>query len=81
MGKAKLRRNTKKKLTLVKEEWADKNAEDIREWVQENANHPIFMAIAERIGYDATGRKDSVNDLKAICDEYRKFVENPDFFA
>ena len=71
----------KEKIDAVKEEWTDKNAEDIREWVKENANHPIFMAIAERIGYDATGRKDSVNELNTICEEYRKFIENPDFFA
>ena len=71
----------KEKIDAVKEEWEDKNAENIREWVQENANHPIFMAIAERIGYDATGRKDRVNDLDTICEEYRKFTENPDFFG
>ena len=71
----------KEKIDAVKEESTDKNAEDIREWVRENANHPIFMAIAERIGYDATGRKDSVNDLDTICEEYRKFTENPDFFG
>ena len=71
----------KEKIDAVKEEWEDKNADDIREWVRENANHPIFMAIAERIGYDATGRKDPINDLKTICGEYRKFTENPDFFG
>ena len=71
----------KEQIDVVKEEWEDKNTEDIREWVRENANHPIFMAIAERIGYDATGRKDDVNDLNTICEEYRKFVENPDFFS
>ncbi len=71
----------KEKIDAVKEEWEEKNTEDIREWVRENANHPIFMAIAERIGYDATGRKDPINDLKAICEEYRKFIENPDFFG
>ena len=71
----------KEQIDVVKEEWEDKNTEDIREWVRENANHPIFMAIAERIGYDATGRKDDVNDLNTICEEYRKFIENPDFFA
>ena len=71
----------KEKIDAVKEEWEDKNIEDIREWVRENANHPIFMAIAERIGYDATGRKDSVNELNTICEEYRKFIENPDFFG
>lgn len=71
----------KEKIDVVKEEWIDKNATDIREWVRENANHPIFMAIAERIGYDATGRKDPINDLDVICEEYRKFTENPDFFV
>lgn len=71
----------KEQIDAVKEEWEDKNVADIREWVRENANHPIFMAIAEHIGYDATGRKDPVNDLNTICEEYRKFTENPDFFA
>ena len=70
------------KIGAVKEELADKNAEDIRRWIKDNANHPIFMAIAERIGYDATGRKDPINDLNMICDEYRRFSdENPDFFG
>ena len=45
-------------------------------------DEPIFMAIAKRIGYDATGRKDSINDFKIICEEYRRFSdENPDFFG
>ena len=71
----------KEKRDAVKEALADKNAEDIRQWVRENANHPIFMAMAEHIGYDATGRIDPVNDLNAICDEYRRFTEDPDFFG
>ena len=71
----------KEKIDAIKEEWTDKDTEDIREWVRENANHPIFMAIAERIGYDAAGRKDSLNELNTICEEYRKFTENPNFFA
>ena len=73
----------KEKIEAVKEALADKNAEDIRQWVQENDNHPIFMAMAERIGYDATGRKDPINDLNAICDEYHRFrnTEDPDFFG
>ena len=73
----------KEKINAVKEELADKNTEDIRQWVRENANHSIFMAIADRIGYDATGRKDPVNDLNAIYDEYRRFrdTEDPDFFG
>ena len=71
----------KEKIEAVKEALADKNAEDIRQWVRENANHPIFMAMADHIGYDATGRIDPVNDLNAICDEYRRFTEDPDFFG
>ena len=35
--------------------------------------YPIFMAIAEHIGYDATGRKDPKNDLDKICEEFKKF--------
>ena len=40
-------------------------------------NYPIFMAIAEHIGYDATGRKDPINDLDKILVEYRKFEKKP----
>lgn len=37
-------------------------------------DYPIFMATADRIGYDATGREDSVNDLlDTIYPEYQKF--------
>lgn len=73
----------KERIDAVKEALADKNAEDTRQWVRENANRPIFMAMAERIGYDATGREDLVNDLDAIYDEYQKFrgTEDPDFFG
>ena len=72
----------KEKIDAVKEELADKNAEDIRQWIKENANYPIFMAIAEHIGYDATGRKIPTNDLNMICEEYRRFSdENPDSFG
>lgn len=71
----------KEKIDAVKEALADKNAEDIREWVRENANHPIFMAMAEHIGYDATGREDPINDLDAICEEYHRFRGDPDFFG
>jgi type I restriction enzyme M protein len=39
-------------------------------------NYPIFMAMAERIGYDATGRDDSQNDLDTIYNEYQKFKAN-----
>ena len=37
-------------------------------------DYPIFMAIAEKIGYDATGKKTAVNELKIIGEELRKFI-------
>lgn len=36
--------------------------------------YKIFMAIAEHIGYDATGRKDQKNDLDEIYKEFKKFI-------
>ena len=80
-SESRIKEEYKEKIEAVKEALADKNSEDIRQWVRENANHPIFMAMAEHIGYDATGRIDPVNDLNAICDEYRRFTEDPDFFG
>ncbi len=49
-------------------------------------NYPIFMAIAEQIGYDATGRATNQNDLLDIAPELVRFLEQqnnaPDsFFA
>lgn len=35
--------------------------------------YKIFMAIAEHIGYDATGRKDPKNDLDKIYEEFKRF--------
>jgi type I restriction enzyme M protein len=35
--------------------------------------YKIFMAIAEHIGYDATGRRDPQNELATVYEEYRKF--------
>ena len=71
----------REKINGVKEELSDKNSEDFRQWIQNNANYPIFMASAERIGYDATGRKDPINDLDMICEEFQRFMKNPDFFG
>jgi len=43
-------------------------------------NYPIFMAVAEHIGYDATGRKIQQNDLDTITEEYHKFVSSPNTY-
>lgn len=45
-----------------------KKAED-----EKLGKYKIFMAIAEHIGYNATGRKDSKNDLDEIHEEFKKF--------
>lgn len=37
-------------------------------------DYPIFMAIAEQIGYDATGKKTAVNELDIIGEELKKFI-------
>jgi len=44
---------------------------------EKTGTYPIFMSIAEHIGYDATGRKDPINDLDKILEEYQKFEKNP----
>ncbi|UYV11921.1 MAG: N-6 DNA methylase [Phycisphaera sp.] len=39
-------------------------------------DYPIFMAIAEDIGYDATGRPTATNELETIATELARFVES-----
>lgn len=38
-------------------------------------DYPIFMAIAEQIGYDATGKKTATNELDMIGEELKKFID------
>ncbi len=42
---------------------------------RELVDYPIFMAIAEEIGYDATGKKTAINELDIIGEELKKFIE------
>ena len=42
---------------------------------KELPDYPIFMAIAENIGYDATGKKTAINELDVIGEELKKFIE------
>lgn len=37
-------------------------------------NYPIFMAIAENIGYDAVGRKSGINELEQISVDLEQFI-------
>lgn len=40
---------------------------------EKTTNYPVFMAIAEHIGYDATGRTDRQNDLNNILEKFKEF--------
>lgn len=67
----------------VKEEYAEWEGErrDIlsSDYANQKADqlidYPIFMAIAEKIGYDATGKETGVNELVEIGEELKKFME------
>lgn len=39
-------------------------------------DYPIFMAITEDIGYDATGRPTATNELETVASELARFVEH-----
>ncbi|MDR0744669.1 MAG: SAM-dependent methyltransferase, partial [Holosporales bacterium] len=39
-------------------------------------NYPIFMAIAQEIGYDATGKPTAKNELETISEELTKFINS-----
>lgn len=41
---------------------------------QELPNYPVFMAIAENIGYDATGRPSKINEFDSIAADLRRFI-------
>ena len=57
------------------EELQDQLRTDYQESKQkELPDYPILMAIADEIGYDATGRPIEQNDLKEIGEELKKFI-------
>lgn len=58
--------NLKSKLT---EDYQQRKQSDL-------PDYPIFMAIAEEIGYDATGKKTNNNELEVIGEELKKFITN-----
>lgn len=41
-------------------------------------DYSIFMAIAEEIGYDATGKKTATNELHVIGEELKEFIKSID---
>ena len=59
------------KIANLKEQLEERFAEMYK---TEMIDYPIFMAIAEQIGYDATGKETSVNELEMIGNELKKFI-------
>jgi type I restriction enzyme M protein len=47
---------------------------------EKQENYPIYMAMAERIGYTASGKDDVVNDLVKILEHYKRFEKLPRTF-
>jgi len=60
------------KVAALKEELAEKYLEEKKNVLDD---YPIFMAIAEDIGYDATGRQTNNNELEEISVELARFIE------
>ena len=63
----------KEKVENLREELSEKYFESKQ---AELPDYPIFMAIAEDIGYDATGNRTGNNELDEIGKELKKFIEN-----
>lgn len=59
-------------------------ASDDYKRLETDQKYEIFMAIAEHIGYDATGRPTQLNELDSIAEELTRFLkhqhENPNGF-
>lgn len=63
----------KQKIDSLKEQLNDSFAEMYK---TEMLDYPIFMAIAEQIGYDATGKETPVNELDMIGKELKEFIKS-----
>lgn len=69
--KTKIQNEYKDKVNFLKEELTDKYLTAKQTTLDD---YPIFMAIAEDIGYDATGRETQNNELTEIGKELSKFI-------
>jgi type I restriction enzyme M protein len=56
----------------LKETMADLYFEEKQKSLED---YPIFMAIAEEIGYDATGKSTTQNELVTIGEHLKKFIK------
>ena len=69
--KSKVQTAFTEKVNLLKDELLDSYFSEKQKLLD---NYPIFMAIAEDIGYDATGRNTNNNELVEISKELSKFI-------
>ena len=69
--KTTLQQQFTEKVNMFKEEMTEKYFEAKQNLLDD---YPIFMAIAEDIGYDATGRETKTNELIEIGIELQKFI-------
>lgn len=60
------------KIEFVKESLSESYLEQYKQALKD---YPIFMAIAEDIGYDATGKETGKNELPEISKELAKFIK------
>jgi len=59
-------------IDALKEALTEQYAEEKQQILDD---YPIFMAIAENIGYDATGKPTNTNELDFISEELARFIE------
>jgi type I restriction enzyme M protein len=71
--KSKLQTAFTEKINLLKEELLDLFYSEKQKILDD---YPIFMAIADDIGYDATGRNTNNNELVEISKELAKFINH-----
>ncbi|WP_212741824.1 N-6 DNA methylase [Campylobacter sp. MIT 12-5580] len=75
--KADIDQRHKKELELLQsrllESYSDKKT---RLFKEQGLDYEIFMAIAENIGYDATGKETGINELDYIGKKLREFINN-----
>lgn len=66
--------NLNEEIEVVRESIYDTAAEAFKKF-ETDLNYPVFMAIADHIGYDATGRETPRNELLTIGPELVRFLE------
>lgn len=74
-AKANLTKEYSDKLSNLKDEIRDFYKES-KEEALKKYDYDVFMAIAEDIGYDATGKETGKNELEYIVKELKKFIES-----